>query len=180
MAGNFGPDGKQAMDMAQAHTVTVGPGGSLHFRFSFNAYNENAVIIYDAETLEKVALRENYFRPGDIDFDFQNNEAHPVSFLITGWHKDDLPDAYLPWHQSIKKVFFENSKAVSVGFEDLGGDLDFDDALVTVNIRGPRLKWAFNIALLVSSALVVFAAVRLLNSARQDIKGDHPTTRLTP
>ena len=133
MAGNFGPDNKRVLDMDQTHTVWVRPGGHLRFRFSFEGYHENATLIYTADTLEKVAERGNYSRSDD-DWEFENSSAADAGFVITGWHKDTIPGSSTAWYQSRIKVFVQSDKVVSVGFEDIPTDADFNDAVVTVNI----------------------------------------------
>lgn len=137
MAGNFGPDNQRVLDMEQTYTVWVRPGGRLRFRFSFEAYHENATLIYTEDTLEKVAERGNYFRSDD-DWELQNNSGADAGFVITGWHKNSPPSSeYVPWYQSRIKVFVQSDKVVSVGFEDIPTDADFNDAVVTVNIWSP-------------------------------------------
>jgi hypothetical protein len=113
------------------------PGARLRFRFSFNALHENAVIIYDADTLERIVDRANAFRVRDDDWEFENHARGGTALLITAWHKDASWNPSLPWFQSRMKVFVETDKVVSLGFEDAPGAADFDDAVVTVNIWPP-------------------------------------------
>ena len=142
MAGNFGPDNKQALDLSMTHPVSVRPGGRLRFRFSLEAFNENAAVIYTADTFDKV-IERGHFR-GLEDWEFENASKDDAGFVITGWHKNfhpldpEVPMAYEPWFQSIMKVFIETDKTVSVGFEDINDSArDYNDMLVTVNIFQP-------------------------------------------
>lgn len=170
MPGNFGPASDLPLDSAHAFRVALPPKGRLHFRFNFNAHNENAVIIYTADTLEWVTTRGNYHR---YDWDFilpGANLGVDEHFLITGWHKDGPPDGGKPWFQSRMKIFFDTSTVASVGFEDEGGDADFDDAVVRVNftpLKYPSLSTrslVYAVSALCFAGGVLFAAGALRRS----------------
>ena len=171
MAGNFGPDNRRVLDMEQTYTVWVRPGGNLRFRFSFEAFHENATLIYTEDALEKVAERGNYLR-SDNDWEFQNNSGADAGFVITGWHKDTLPYDSLAWYQSRIKVFVQNDKVVSVGFEDVPSDSDFNDAVVTVNIWSPppppppSQQPSFRATIFVTAATIFAAGVALVLGLR--------------
>ena len=137
MPSNFGPDNRQALDLSETMTVHALPGARVRFRFSFNALHENAVIIYDADTLERVVDRAKGFDVRDEDWDYEIHEGGVTAFLVSAWHKDASWNPSLPWFQSRMKVFVETDKVVSLGFEDAPGAADFNDAVVTVNIWPP-------------------------------------------
>ncbi|MEB7455148.1 hypothetical protein [Lysinibacillus sphaericus] len=135
---NQGPERNAGIKWEWAHRVIINPGAKVIYRFSFDAWFENAVIIYDMEFLDPLAERGNYSRTMD-DFEFKNDSNKHVEHIITGWHKGSPPKASKPWYHSPKLVFpMQTEKVVMVGFSDdqaNDGKTDpyyFNDGLVSI------------------------------------------------
>jgi hypothetical protein len=129
-ASNFGPERNAPLNFAWSERFEVPPGKRAICRFSFNAWFENAIMLYDVSNdYQLIAERGNYSRPQD-----EVELRQPGIYIITGWHKNSPPRASSPWFQSPKRVFVSNPRDLVVGFEDAGQD-DYDDGLITVTFR---------------------------------------------
>lgn len=139
---NKGPDRNLEINWGWSHRVIIHPRTKVVYRFSFDAWFENAAIIYDFEFLEPLAERGNHSRTSD-DFEFKNESDYAVEHIITGWHKASPPKASKPWYHSPKLVFpMQTEKVVMVGFSNdkaKAGNTDpyfFNDSLVSVIYYG--------------------------------------------
>lgn len=129
-ASNFGPERNAPLNFAWAEQFDVPAGKRAICRFSFNAWFENAVMIYDVDQdYQLIAERGNYSRHAE-EIELRNH----ARYIITGWHKNSPPQARSPWYQSPKRVFVRNDRDLVAGFEDAGQD-DYDDGLVTISFR---------------------------------------------
>lgn len=129
-----GPDNSLPLNQRQCDRVTLAPGVRAAITFSFNANNENAIIIYRSGNLEKLAERGNY-RRGAGPYTIRNNGRRPITLLISGWHKNTPPNGSEPWHQSPMRSRLINAAGLRVAeFED-GGDNDFNDSAAVYYTR---------------------------------------------
>jgi hypothetical protein len=130
-----GPDGGMPVIAQRVLAVVVPPGRRALIQTRFNAYYENAVLVEDDATQERVCESGNYGRGGDAILTLpRNTTSRPKVYHITGWHKLSPPDYRQRWLQSSKWVFSRTATTVQVGFED-GVDDDHNDAVVTVMIQ---------------------------------------------
>jgi hypothetical protein len=125
----YGPDNNSELRFPWAIIVEVPHGKEVHMEFSFNAYWENAVCVYELPALTKVAERGNYGRSSQRWTTPKNTQASFAKYLVTGWHKNSPPDGGQPWHQSPGRVQVEQSTLRVIGFED-SSDGDYNDAVV--------------------------------------------------
>ncbi len=133
-----GPDNSLPLNLRRCDQITLARGVRAYITFSFNAQNENAIIIYRAGTLEKLAERGNY-RRGSSPFTFRNARSRPLNLIISGWHKNTPPNGSEPWHQSPMQSRGLNAAGLRIAeFED-SGDNDFNDSAAVYYSRAtPR------------------------------------------
>jgi hypothetical protein len=114
---NYGPDGNLEINWQWSRLVRIKPKERVVYRFSFNAWFENVIIVYSIEHLDRLAERGNYSRTTD-DFEFINHEMNSIEHIITGWHKPSPPRAKSGWLHSPKHEFQGAPKVDFVGFSD--------------------------------------------------------------
>jgi hypothetical protein len=129
----FGPDDDHAIDPEEAITITVPAKWRAHFTFSSEAAFENAIVIYDAKTLEKLHVAGNYGHSLD-PWTFDDTEDHARHLLITGWNKQGAGDDELAWNQSLGQAGPHDGHSLEGGFED-SDDMDFNDVAFLVEIH---------------------------------------------
>lgn len=124
---NWGPGRNLVLNQIWAKVVKVPANKVARVTFSFNAWYENAILIYDEETNQLLAERGNgpYRHAQDWASDISPNVK---GYIVTGWHKNGPANHRLPWIQSPNRVFIDSSHYVQIGFEDAEQD-DFDDGL---------------------------------------------------
>ena len=135
---NYGPEHNSVINWDSSHRIVINPGVKVIYRFSFDAWVENAVIIYSMPLLEPIAERGNYSRSTD-DFEFKNETDKHIEHIITGWHKASPPKASKPWYHSPKLVLvMQTSRVEMVGFSNDQANVGkkdpnlFNDGLVSV------------------------------------------------
>jgi hypothetical protein len=116
-SGNYGPARDLPIKWPWSHRIAIKPGHKVVYRFSFNAWFENAVIVYSYPQLDELAARGNYSRSQD-DYEFVNRGDVEVEHVITGWHKPSPPDAHEPWLHSPKYVHPGTPVVDIIGFAD--------------------------------------------------------------
>ncbi|MFM2002261.1 MAG: hypothetical protein RI963_1687 [Planctomycetota bacterium] len=124
---NWGPGRNLVLNRIWAKVIKVPANKVARVTFSFNAWYENAIIIYDEETNQLLAERGNgaYRHAQDWASDISPNVK---GYIVTGWHKNGPANHRLPWIQSPNRIFIDTSHYVQIGFEDAGQD-DYDDGL---------------------------------------------------
>jgi hypothetical protein len=129
----FGPDDDHAIDPEEAITITVPAKWQAQFTFSSEAAFENAIVIYDAKTLEKLHVAGNYGHSLE-PWTFDDTEDHARHLLITGWNKQGAGDDELAWNQSLGQAGPHDGHSLEGGFED-SDDMDFNDVAFLVEIH---------------------------------------------
>ena len=108
------------------------PGQTVVFEFSFNASQEQSVVIYEAG--KPIATRnsdsdKSNFEPG------KNNGNEIKQFSISGLFKYKR-SGEVPWHKSEEKQLLNDKNKIIIGYNDRTNgetDSDFDDAVVRVS-----------------------------------------------
>ena len=96
-----------------------------------NASWEQAVVI-GVDGVRQPQQLGSYDRPGFISI---GPVDHPRTLTLAGWHKRSGPDGSQPWHASRGKTLGDVA-----GWDDSGGDQDFDDFRVRVGMVKPVLS----------------------------------------
>lgn len=122
------------MKLPLTKSFTVPPQAHAVVRFAFDAMWENAIIIYSDDYI-RVVERGNYDRSTAEWDSGRNTSGRAITYIVSGWHKEGEPNGTLPWLQSRSRLLSESSNEMSIGFDDDGGDDDFNDAIATVSIR---------------------------------------------
>lgn len=134
----WGPDGTLSLNENEVYEIKIPKNHRAVFRFSADAWWENACIIYPSQPRESeaYAIRGNYGRHLS-DWQAPVSSSREQYFIITGWHKDSPPKASKPWHQSKIRIDEEstNGRFYEVSFEDIHSSDGFDDLRVTITIN---------------------------------------------
>ena len=129
----IGPDGNLFLDQARTRMVTIPAGSSWGVSGSFDAANEVAIILYDAQTTARIFTFGNFSR-ASLGMQAIGTPAQ-LRVLVTAWHKNTPPNGGQPWFQS--RCRFTSRVRGSTGrfvfaADDGGGDNDFNDAVATI------------------------------------------------
>lgn len=92
---------------------------------------EQAVVI-GVDGVRQASQLGSYDRPEFMSIGPAN---HPRTLTLAGWHKRSGPDGSQPWHASRGKTAGDVA-----GWDDSGGDLDFDDFRVRIGFIKPVIS----------------------------------------
>jgi hypothetical protein len=129
----YGPDNDNELIFGHALLIVVPPGATARVSFAFQVARHNAIIIYRADDLSRLAERGNYGRSVDEWASPRNDNGRPRTYLVTGWHKHVGPDGAQPWLQSTGRQVLASPTGPIHGFED-PSDADYNDAVAIVRV----------------------------------------------
>lgn len=116
-----------------AYSFTVSPGESAILRIAGQSGWHNTVAIIDSKSATVLWRQSGSTDPARYGgaYLIENATAEPRSFAIVGAHLPwDLTGKGTEWARSAMKIVRDDPDHTAVGFEDGGGDADFDDILV--------------------------------------------------
>ena len=118
-----------------ACAFTVPPGQAALIRISSSAGWQNEVEIVDRKTAE-VVWRHDNLKGSSADngaYLIENHSREDREYFVTGRHKEwSAPKEVKPWVESACRPLRDELPSLVLGFEDGGGDEDFNDVIVHI------------------------------------------------
>jgi hypothetical protein len=111
-------------------TIRTPQLSKLQIKVVFDCTWENEVVVERNGVRVFNSISANYQTPREGTIPTPDG----ADFTIYGRHKVGGPSGDLPWIVSEEQVFKDTDKKYTVRYDDGGGDKDFNDAVVTLEI----------------------------------------------
>jgi hypothetical protein len=114
---------------------TVPPGEKALIKVSSSAGWHNEVEIVDRKSME--VIWRQHFVKAVSDYKgahlIENNSEEVREYFVTSRHKEwSKPGEKKPWRESSSRLLRDEAPSLVLGFEDGGGDEDFNDVIVHI------------------------------------------------
>lgn len=134
MTAIFGPT--RDCELFRARTfveeLTVPPGHTVRVFTLYDADWDQAILVYDEETMEEVWRSGSGEMGGEVEEDLPLSDSDEERvLLLTGWHRQ--PGGH--WDQSRRRTHFSlpGCRFLVLGFEE-GRDQDYRDAILVCHV----------------------------------------------